>query len=347
MNWARRPERGSQFLMRFMVRLTLALGWHVGHALLYPITTYFLLVSPASRAASRQFLTALGRRPGLTDLFRHHFTFSSVLLDRVFLLTGRLHGYDIRVTGLEHLKPRVDARQGCILLGAHIGSFEVLRVLADQGCPVPVKALMYEANAALIGEVFQKLNPERAAAVIPIGSTESVLRIKEALAAGELVGMLGDRITSGDKVLAVDFLGSSALLPVGPMVLASVLKAPVLLFFGIHRGDRRYDIVFEPFADRIELRSEARTADLTAWAQRYAARVASVARAHPHNWFNFYDFWGGQDGAAVADSGSPDRQRRGNGAPLRRGGLTDLVHGGPGRADDGVVAGARSPEQLS
>ena len=90
MSWARKPERGSQFMMRFMVRLTLALGWHAGHALLYPITAYFLVASPASRAASRQFLAALGRRARLADQFWHHFTFSSVLLDRVFLLTGRM-----------------------------------------------------------------------------------------------------------------------------------------------------------------------------------------------------------------------------------------------------------------
>ena len=243
--------------------------------------------------------------------------------------------------------PRVDAQQGCILLGAHVGRVEVLRARADQGCPVPVKALMYESNAALIGQVFHRLNPERAAAVIPIGGAESVLRIKEALAAGELVGMLGDRITSGDKVVTVDFLGRSALLPVGPMVLASVLKAPVVLFFGIHRGNRRYDIVFEPFAERMDLSPSAKSADLTAWAQRYAARVESMARAYPYNWFNFYDFWGGRDGAAVADSGTPDRQRRGDSTPLRRGRLSDLVRGGSGRADGGVVASPRSPKQLS
>ena len=29
------------------------------------------------------------------------------------------------------------------------------------------------------------------------------------------------------------------------------------------------------------------------WVQRYAARLEGICRAHPYNWFNFYDFWGG------------------------------------------------------
>lgn len=340
MTWAHKPERGSQLLTRFMVRLAFGLGWHVGHVLLYPITAYFFLSSPASRAASRQFLTvAQGRRPGWGDLFRHHFTFAATILDRPFLLTGRLAGFDIRVDGLEHVKRRIAAGEGCILLGAHLGSFEVLRAVADGGCPVPVKALMYEDNAARVNAVMNQLNPARAAGVIRIGATEALLQVKEALAAGELVGILGDRIAGGDKVVPVDFLGRTAMLPVGPIVVASVLKAPVILFYGVHRGGRRYDVRFEPFADRVELGRADRKAEVEAWAQRYAGRLEEACRAHPYNWFNFYDFWDHQDaastGAADAGRGQPARPRRRHPRGFGRGHHR--------RLDDRAVPGSGGP----
>jgi len=347
LGWARRPERGSQLLTRFMAGLALRLGWRVGSALLYPITAYFFLSSPASRAASRRFLTAaLGRRPSWGDLFRHHLTFAATILDRPFLLTGRLSGYDIRVEGLEHVEDRVAAGQGCILLGAHLGSFEVLRALADRGCPVPVRALMYEENAARVNAVLDRLNPGRAAGVIPIGAPAALLRVKEALAAGELVGLLGDRITFGDKVVPVDFLGRPAPMPVGPMVLAAVLGAPVILFSGVHRGGRRYDVRFEPFAERVELgRADRRRADLAAWVQRYARHLEAAARAHPYNWFNFYDFWNDQDGASTAGAADLGRQ-----LPAARGhALRRRRHDTPGRGgrdrhpDGGPVPGPGGP----
>src|SRR5437868_935431 len=141
--WKAQRERGSQLLLRFMVWLTLTFGWRAGYALLYPITAYFVLFSGKAQAASRAFLRiATVREPSIRDVFRHYFTFSSTILDRPFLLTGRIEDYDIRVFGLDALKAQVDAGTGLFLLGAHVGSFEVLRALADAYCTAPVKALM-------------------------------------------------------------------------------------------------------------------------------------------------------------------------------------------------------------
>ncbi|WP_426955909.1 hypothetical protein [Muricoccus radiodurans] len=292
MNWTRERERGGAAL-RLMAWIARTAGWHLSYALLYPITAVFLATAPrAQRAAALRFhRRALGREPGWRDLWRQYFTFAATLLDRVFLLSGRTRGFDIRVTGLDAIQARVSAGEGCILLGAHLGSFEAMRALADSGCPVEVMALMHGQHAANANALFADLGPRQAAAVVSLGRPDAMLRAKECLERGGLVGILADRDPEGCKVARVDFLGAPAPLPVGPFILAGVLDAPVMLAFGIWRGPRRYEVRFEPFADRIVLDRRNRQGALTAYAARYATRLGELARAHPGNWFNFYEFW--------------------------------------------------------
>jgi predicted LPLAT superfamily acyltransferase len=71
-----------------------------------------------------------------------------------------------------------------------------------------------------------------------------------------------------------------------------MLKAPVLLFFGLYLGGNRYALHFELFADEIAIRRDHRDEDVQLWTQRYADRLEHYARLTPYNWFNFYDFWG-------------------------------------------------------
>ena len=40
--WTSTPERGNAAVLRLMARIALGLGWHVGHALLHPVTLFFL-----------------------------------------------------------------------------------------------------------------------------------------------------------------------------------------------------------------------------------------------------------------------------------------------------------------
>ena len=83
--------------------------------------------------------------------------------------------------------------------------------------------------------------------------------------------------------------------PVGPHLLAAVLGAPVMLAFGLWRGPRHYEVRFEPFADPLPPgggRGPARQAAVAERVRRYAGRLEAVCRAHPRNWFNFFDIWG-------------------------------------------------------
>ena len=291
--WVEAPERGSVRLARFMVWLVHTVGWWPGHALLHPIALYFLLSSPRQRRVARRFLgRALGRRARFGDLFRLYFAFASTILDRAFLVTGRTARYRIEVHGLDALKARIAEGRGCLLLGAHMGSFEALRAVADAGSPVEVAVLMHEANAARLKAVFDALGgAKRQEVVIPLGTTDAMLRAREVLERGGLVGLLADRAPRGERMQMVPFLGQEAPLPTGPHVLAAVLGAPVMLAFGLWRGPRHYEVRFEPFADATPPGRAGREALVAERVRRYAARIESLCRRHPYNWFNFYDFW--------------------------------------------------------
>jgi len=285
------PERGSALLMRLIAWIARRLGRRVARLLLFPISVYFLTCTSKARAASRAYLARVLCRPvRLRDSFHHFYWFACTVLDRVFLLSGRFEEFDIRMYGVEALTDQLDRGRGCILLGSHLGSFEVLRALGLQR-DLPINVLMYEDNASKTNAVFKALNPAAAATVIPIGQPQSLLAVQERLQRGELVGLLGDRLASDDKATQCRFLGERAAFPTGPMLLASLLKAPVVLCFGLYRGGRRYDLHFELLAETVDIARTERESALHQWTQRYAERLEHHCRQAPYNWFNFYDFW--------------------------------------------------------
>ncbi len=75
------------------------------------------------------------------------------------------------------------------------------------------------------------------------------------------------------------------------MLVASLMKVPVVLFFGLYSGNNQYDIYFELLTERVTLDRNARQRDLQEWTQRYVNRIEHYCHLAPHNWFNFYDFW--------------------------------------------------------
>jgi predicted LPLAT superfamily acyltransferase len=290
--WLEQRERGSVLAMKSAVRMMLAGGHAFGRLLLYPICAYFFAFSARARAASRDYLArVLGRPARLREVARHYLTFARTLQDRVYFLADRTSEFEIELHGIEQAKEVVARGRGCLLVGAHLGSFELMRVLGSREHKLPVNVLLYPDNASKIDSVVTELCPELRGRVIPLGRPDTLLRVQECLERGEIVGMLGDRTLKADKTIRCDFLGAPAHFPQGPLLLAAILKAPVVLFFGIYLGGRRYAIHFEPFADALEISRHDRTAQLTPWIERYAARVEHYCRQAPYNWFNFYDFW--------------------------------------------------------
>lgn len=290
--WFQQRERGSPFMIRIILWVAQRIGRSVARLLLYPITAYFLLTATASRRASREYLGRVFGRPAtLWEVARHIHCFASTILDRVFFLTGQFQQFDFRFHGFDKALELVNAGRGFLLLGGHLGSFEVLRAMAVEHRHAEMKVLMYHDHNQYLTRLFNSLNPDVADTVIPLGTTNALLKVKEALEEGKIVGMLGDRVAESEKLTHCDFLGGEALFPAGPILLAGTLQVPVILVFGLYRGGNRYDIHFELLAEEIHYNRAEREAAVQQWTQRYADRLAHYAKLAPYNWFNFYDYW--------------------------------------------------------
>jgi predicted LPLAT superfamily acyltransferase len=97
-DWRSHQERSTPFMVRLIVWLAKNLPRAAIRPLLYPIVGYFMLTSPTSRAASRDYLRrALAREPAWRDQWRHFFAFASCTLDRIFLLSRRYQSLDVTV----------------------------------------------------------------------------------------------------------------------------------------------------------------------------------------------------------------------------------------------------------
>ena len=291
-DWIKNRERGSIALLRIMAFVSLHLGRTLSRIPLYGIAIYFFLFAPSARRHSRRYLRlALGRHPSARDRFRQILSFATTIHDRVFLINGQFEIFNITIEGEPLILAQVDSGRGALLMGAHMGSFEVMHSLGRRQRGLEVAMAMYEENARKINAALAAINPRVKSNIVSLGRIDAMLDIAERLDRGAFVGVLGDRTLGREAVQAVTLLGERAYLPTGPMRAAAILRCPVFFMAGLYRGKNNYHVVFEPVADFSSTPAAVRHVAVRAAIERYAAVLDQHCRSDPYNWFNFYDFW--------------------------------------------------------
>jgi predicted LPLAT superfamily acyltransferase len=301
--WTTVDERGSRAGLWLTARFYRMFGRRLSEWFILPIVAYFFVTDRRGRRASLRYLErvhtapagarALGHRPTLRDAFRHYYQFGLVTLDRLrFTLGGR--DVEIVLRGREHFTPLLATGRGAVLLGAHLGSFDVLRVLAARE-GIAVNVLMVTRHARRITSVLRMLNPAVEFRVIEPSddALETVSRLRACVDRGEFVAILGDRVGGGARarVVRTSFLGRPAPFPPGPFVLAAALGCPILFMVGLRRSATTYEVFAEPLAEGLRLPPAERRSRLADLTRRYAERLEAYCLDAPYQWFNFFDFW--------------------------------------------------------
>lgn len=301
--WSRMRERGSIWGLRVTVACYRVLGPVLSKPLVLAVVGYFFLTDRAGRAASHQYLARVSRHteattprvPTFRDSWLHYREFALSISDRVALWGGRQDAFQFDFHGREHFEKLAAQGRGAVLLGAHLGSFDALRVLSHLD-RVTVNVLMYTAHAPKINEIFKELSPDIDVRVIeadPSG-VGTALRVRACVERGEWVAILADRVEPSDRnrTLRVDFLEGSAVLPESPFLLPVVLGCPALMIVALRAGKRRYEVFAEPILEEgAPPRGAARTTRARELASTYARKLEGYCARAPLQWFNFYDFW--------------------------------------------------------
>jgi predicted LPLAT superfamily acyltransferase len=298
-HWARIGESTFTFGIWFLYGTYRVFGRWPFRLCLYPVVLTHWLLRPGVRQASMQYLQrlqqatgALGHEPTRRDSLRHVSLFAETLLDKLLAVAGRYPFAQVRTQGREELYEYLAQGRGAVIITAHMGCMEMCRAMGEaRGARINV--LVHTRHAERFNRLLEKLSPGHGVRLMEVSETDPSfsLRLAERIEAGELVAVAGDRVpVTASQAVDARFLGHTAQFPVGPYVLAALLRCPLYLLTSIHEDDT-YRIQMERLADAVVLPRGNRAQALAGLAQRYADALTQRLVRSPYDWFNFFPFW--------------------------------------------------------
>jgi predicted LPLAT superfamily acyltransferase len=291
-NWRANKERSNPFALHSICWLALNISRNFARLWLYPITLYFFLTSSQVRLASKNYLkrTALPRH-GFVQILKHIHHFSAVILDRVYFISNQTEQFDVKIFNEELILDLIKNNLGFILLGSHVGGFDVLQYLTPR-YGHQAKIMMDVSHNSMITEILYNLNPAMFDAIIDANNDNALLKVKESIDNSEFVAILADRSVDKQKTIQCTLLGDVVNIPKAPFALANILKKPVIVFFGVYVGKNKYEIHFKEIKNNYTEKKSEREKNIIKNAQVYTSYIQEMIEKHPFNWFNFYDYWG-------------------------------------------------------
>jgi KDO2-lipid IV(A) lauroyltransferase len=186
------------------------------------------------------------------------------------------------IEGLEHVHAALAHGRGMVLAGIHLGGWEVATAVPGAVVPVPTTAIVADDWLAWAIEHMRVT-----AGLRVLYRSVSPLRAARLLRDGEALLVLADDGAGHDpRSIPVRFLDGSALMPAGVVTLARLAGSPVVSFYVLPLGPRRWRVLIDPPVDAPPRRGGEEEERRTL--QVLADRWSEVIRAYPEHWAAVY-----------------------------------------------------------
>ncbi|MDN3614366.1 glycosyltransferase [Vibrio gallaecicus] len=305
-HWSRTQERGTVLGIKLLLAIYTLLGRKVFNVILHLVMRYYHLTGTRARTASDQYLFQLKayaeqqniELPKDLTSYNHLLSFGHTMLDKLAAWKGDFSVDNLSIHGQDQFESMVENKQGVLILGSHLGNIELCRALGRRHSHIKINALVFTEHAERFNSVMKAVNPSSDLNLIQVSSMgpDTAILLQQKLEQGEWIVIVGDRTSTSKESRSVwaNFLGKEAPFPQGPFMLASVLKAPVFLLFGLRDDNKtkpHFNVYFEHFSDKIVLPRKTREQSLQEVVQQYANRLQHYTLKAPLQWYNFFNFW--------------------------------------------------------
>jgi lauroyl/myristoyl acyltransferase len=182
------------------------------------------------------------------------------------------------VDGVEHAQRAAAEGRGLILAGIHVGGWEVATAVPRAVLPVPTSVIVADDWLA-----WAIAHMRATAGLRVVYRTEPAIRVARLLRGGEALLVLGDDGWGADpRGYEVRFLDGWAVLPAGIVSLSRLTGSPIVCFFVLPEGPRRWRVLIDP-AVAPPGRREGPAGEQRVL-QELADRWSEVIRAYPEHW---------------------------------------------------------------
>lgn len=284
----------------------------------YPIAFFFSVFSRRGRVESENYQKQMrkftgGKIPFRISPFKQILSFTFCVMEKMEGWLGNYHYKDL-VThddDLKMLQKQLEEGRGALFIGSHLGNIELLRSLSSFGengvdRKISVTVIMELKSTEQFNRTLQEVNPSVGFQVIDPGeiSINTMVELQEQVERGGLVVVAGDRTSARarSRIIREKFLGKEADFPYGVFVLALLLKAPVYYMFGLRTKtaslNPKYHLFVEKSKVDVETAHSKRDEKIHALCKEFVRKLEKYCVQFPYQWYNFYNFWKLNDGAA-------------------------------------------------
>lgn len=294
---------------RWMHRALIAVFRHVGVRPLYAVMAIF--VTPFYMLWHRRAFMAIyhymrlrqgfGRWRSLRLTCLNHYRFGQVVLDRfaMYAMSGVANPrrqFHLERVNNELFTELCHADEGFVILSSHVGNYE-LAGYTFTATEKTYNTVVYGGESPSVMENRRRLFAKHNIRMIVVGDDMNhIFEMNNALAEGQIVSIPADRTLGSPKTVECQLLGAKARLPLGPFALATQRGVATIAIFVMKEATYRYTVYVRSLNAAPQLKRGERTAAL---AQAFATELETILRQYPEQWYNYYEFWGGEGGGEV------------------------------------------------
>jgi predicted LPLAT superfamily acyltransferase len=285
MSWSGKSRGGSIGYLLFHYFIKFGGLWSA-YLILKFVAFYFLFTAPSAvKSIYFYFRKALGygRIRSCFSVYMNFVRLGETVIDRMAVTMGMRDRFKFKFVDEPVLRKSVESEDGCLMISAHIGNWQVAQAFLNRFSKNRVNIVMLDVENEKIKEHVKNIEGgENVHFIFMNDGMNYLLDIVKAFRNKEVVCLHGDRFLEGARIKPVKFFGMDADFPDGPFSLGKKFKVPSSFTFVMKTGRTEYSF----YATEAKVYT-----DLNEMREDYVRELERIVKMYPYQWFNFHKFW--------------------------------------------------------